>query len=292
MLRSVNERLRAFVYAFLFENYHDISTKENEMHPLKRRSKQLYELTAEVYKRDIRVKFSRVRDGNLLTEQERERQGNKRSKIIRFSWKSARRLRHLIRNSEDIWKAFITLTYPADYPCNGRETKAHLNAFLQFLRRKGVKSVWVLEFQSRGAPHYHIIVSEFVVKEEIAERWYKVVGSGDEKHLRAGTGINAIRSKGHLYGYLSSYIKKLDQKIPPEWFEDVGRFWGSSRNLLVFETSKRIAQYWRQVWGIKLLRNWYAARLRQFGIKWKWKGMGFTALDGIGLVQQIRALKC
>src|SRR4030043_1664496 len=186
------------------------------MHPLKRRSKQFFELTAEVYKRDGRIKFSDMRGGKFLTEAEREGQRDKRSKIIKFSWRSARRLRHLIRNSEDIWKAFITLTYPAEYPCNGRETKAHLNAFLQFLRRKGIKSVWVLEFQSRGAPHYHIIVSEFIPKEEIAERWYRIVGSGDEKHLRAGAGMGEVRSKGQLYGYLSNYIKKLDQKPPPE----------------------------------------------------------------------------
>ncbi len=227
------------------------------MHPLRRRKTQLFELTAEVYKRDVRVRFSRLRPSNFLTGEEKEERQAKRSKIIKFSWKSARRLRHLVRNSEDIWKAFITLTYPAEFPCNGRETKAHLNAFLQFLRRKGIKAVWVLEFQLRGAPHYHIIVSEFIPKEEIAERWYKVVGSGDEKHLKAGTGINAIRSKGQLYGYLSTYIKKLDQKTPPEGFEDVGRFWGSSRSLLVFETSKRVARYWKQVWVIKLLRNWY-----------------------------------
>jgi hypothetical protein len=219
-----------------------------------------------------------------LTDEEKERRRAKRSKIIKFSWRSARRLRHLVRNSEDVWKAFITLTYPAEYPCNGRETKAHLNAFLQFLRRKGIKCVWVLEFQSRGAPHYHVIVSEFVPKEGIAERWYKIVGSGDEKHLRAGTGISSIRSKAQLHSYLSNYIKKLDQKTPPEGFEDVGRFWGSSRNLLTWKTYQRKEQYFKLVWSIKLIRNWYKSHLRKFGIKWKWKGRGFIALDGVKLV--------
>lgn len=262
------------------------------MHPLKRRSRQFFELSAEVYKRDVRVKFSRIGPINSLTNEEKERRRAKRSKIIKFSWRSARRLRHLIRNSEDMWKAFITLTYPAEYPCNGRETKAHLNGFLQFLRRKGVKSVWVLEFQSRGAPHYHGIVSEFVAKEEISERWYRIVGSGDEKHLKAGTGINAVRSKGQLYGYLSTYIRKLDQKITPEGFEDMGRFWGSSRNLPSFEVYRKINQYCKLVWHIKLLRNWYKNHLREFGIRWKWKGRDFIALDGNCLVKELMFLKC
>ena len=261
------------------------------MHPLKRQSRQFFELTAEVYKRDVRLKFSRIGSGIFMTEEEKERRRAKRSKIIKFSWRSARRLRHLIRNSEDTWKAFVTLTYPAEYPCNGRETKAHLNAFLQFLRRKGIKSVWVLEFQSRGAPHYHVIVSGFIPKEEIAERWYRIVGSGDERHLRAGTGISAIRSKRHLYGYLVSYIKKLDQKTPPKEFEDVGRFWGSSRNLLIKDLYKIREQYFKLVWSIKLIRDWYKAHLRKFGIKWRWKGKGFIALDGVSLVNQIMALK-
>lgn len=261
------------------------------MHPLKQRSRQFFELTAEVFKRDVRMKFSRIGDSNFLTDEEKERRRAKRSKIIKFSWRSARRLRHLVRNSEDIWKAFITLTYPEEYPCNGRVTKKHLNAFLQFLRSRGVKCVWVLEFQARGAPHYHIIVSDFIPKEEIAERWYKIVGSRDEKHLRAGTGISMIRSKGHLYGYLLSYIKKLDQKMAPKGFEDVGRFWGSSRNLLIKQVYKMREQCFKLVWSIKLIRNWYKAHLRKFGIRWKWKGKGFIALDGVSLVNQLKGMR-
>jgi hypothetical protein len=134
-------------------------------------------------------------------------------------------------------------------------------------------------------------VSEFIPKEGIAGRWYKIVGSGDERHLRAGTGISTIRSKGELYGYLSSYIKKLDQKIPPEGFEDVGRFWGSSRNLLIKDLYKMKEQYFKLVLSIKLIRKWYKAHLRKFGIKWRWKGKGFIALDGASLVNQIVALR-
>lgn len=148
----------------------------------------------------------------------------KRSKIIKFSKRSAKRLRHTIRNSEDIWKVFITLTYPENYPCDGREVKAHLNAFLQWLRRQSIKYIWVLEFQERGAPHYHIIASDFIDKNELSNKWYQIVGSGDERHLKAGTQIQLVKSKKHLYGYLSNYIKKLTQKIR---LKDL-RMWGVS----------------------------------------------------------------
>ncbi len=231
--------------------------------------------TTIVYKRDVRVGISYVGRPPL-------RHDSTRSAISRFSKRSAKRLRHIIRNSEDDWKAFITLTYPAEFPCNGRETKKHLNTFLQSLRRQKLKNVWILEFQERGAPHYHIIINGFIPKDQLAERWYKIVGSGDEKHLRAGTRIEAIRSKQHLYAYLSNYINKLDQKTVPTQFENVGRFWGTSRNILEFAIYHLRNTYDVVTRSLRPLRKWYQAHVRGWanGWKWKWQGQGFTAYDG------------
>jgi hypothetical protein len=145
--------------------------------------------------------------------------------------------------------------------------------------------------ESWGAPHYHVIISGEIPNDEVVERWYRIIGSGDERHLKAGTRVEGIRSKGHLFGYLYNYIKKLDQKKRPEEFENVGRFWGSSRNLLAWEGFERIGYFYKLVWSIKLIRNWYKAHLRTFGIKWRWKGKGFTALDGVRLVNQIMSLR-
>ena len=247
-------------------------------------------LTVKVFQRDVKIHFHSFNDPKFISEPEKEKRLAKRSKIVKFTKKSAKNLRHVIRNSENMWKVFITLTYPEDFPCNGKETKAHLNAFLQYLRRKEIKYTWVLEFQSRGAPHYHIIASDFIPKNELSNRWYSIVNSGDEKHLKAGTGIESIKSKGHLYGYLSNYIKKLEQKIPPEGFENVGRFWGASRNLLTFQIFQKINHYYKLARMIKLIRRWYKAHLRQFRIKWKWRGQGFTALDGTSLVKALLLL--
>jgi len=190
-------------------------------------------------------------------------------------------LRHVVRNSEDTWKAFITLTYPEHFSYDGRQVKAHLNAFLQYLRRRCIKYIWILEFQLRGAAHFHILVSDFIDKAELSKEWYNIVASGDEKHLRAGTQIQAIKSKRHLYGYLSSYINKLHQKSVPEGFENVGRFWGASRNLLIFKLYQMIGHFYKLSLSIKLLRRWYKAHLRKFKIKWRWRGQGFVLLDGM-----------
>jgi hypothetical protein len=248
-------------------------------------------LTVKVYQRDVKIHFNSLDTPKFISEPEKETRRAKRSKIVKFTKKSAKSLSHLIRNSEDTWKVFITLTYPENFPCNGKETKTHLNAFLQHMRRKKIKYAWVLEFQSRGAPHYHIIASDFIPKDELSDRWYSIVDSGDEKHLRAGTGIESIKSIGHLYGYLSNYINKLEQKTPPEGFENVGRFWGASRNLLTFQIYQKINHYYKLSRMIKLIRRWYKAHLRQFGIKWKWRGQGFTALDCTNYINQLKGLR-
>ncbi|MFA4829203.1 MAG: hypothetical protein WC855_13345 [Thermodesulfovibrionales bacterium] len=245
-------------------------------------------LSAKVYSRDVVIKFSSPPKNRIYQSKWTVR----RSNIINFSWRSAKRLKFIVRNTQDLWKNLIDLTYPANYPCDGKTTKDHLNVFLQYLRRKGIKYIWRFEFQQRGAPHYHILVSGFVPKEEIAERWYNIVGSGDERHLQAGTSINAIRSLRHLFGYLTNYMLKPEQSIVPHEFMNVGRFWGASRGILVYEAYQRLGHYYRLSRMIKLIRKWNIAHLRGFGIKWKWKGQGFIAYDGVSLVNQIKILNC
>lgn len=250
-------------------------------------------LTVKKFSKDVQVRFSSLKPLNrFIFEYEKQARVAKRSKIINYSRSSQKRLRHILRNSEDTWKTMIDLTYPADFPLNGRLTKKHLNVFLQWLRRKNIKYVWVLEFQERGAPHYHIVSSaEYLNKNELSECWYNIVGSGDIKHLSAGTRVSLVRSQGGLAGYLVNYYKKFEQKTPPVGFENVGRFWGASRNLLLYGTNQKVGSYYNLVWHIKLLRNWYKAHLRQWGIKWKWKGKGFTALDGANFINYLEGLR-
>jgi len=236
-------------------------------------------LTVKVFERDVQVKFSSLNRSYFISKSEYEAR-RKRAKIINFSKRSLKRLKHLVRNSSNIWKSIITLTYPSNFSLDGRLVKSHLNAFLQYLRRRNIKYLWVLEFQQRGAAHFHILVSDYINKNELSNEWYNVVSSGDEKHLQAGTQIQAIKSEKHLFSYLYSYVNKLHQKVVPVLFQSVGRFWGASRNLLTFTMYQVVNHYYKLSGVIRLLRLWYRAHLRKFGIKWKWRGQGFIALDG------------
>jgi len=240
-------------------------------------------LTVKVFKKDIQVKFSSLNRSYFISKSEYEAR-RKRAKIINFSKRSLKRLKHLIRNSSNVWKSIVTLTYPAAFVPDGRLVKSHLNSFLQYLRRRKIKYLWVLEFQQRGAAHFHILVSDYINKNDLSNEWYNVVSSGDERHLRAGTQIQSIKSEKHLFSYLYSYVNKLHQKVVPVLFQSVGRFWGASRNLLVFKLYQKISHYYNLSRSIRLLRRWYRAHLRKFKIKWKWRGRGFVVLDGVRFI--------
>ena len=248
-------------------------------------------LTVKVFKKDIQIKFSSLNRSYFISEAEKEARRAKRAKVLKFSKRSARRLRHVVRNSEDTWKAFITLTYPEHFSYDGRQVKSHLNSFLQYLRRRNIQYVWVLEFQKRGAPHFHVLISDYISKNELSERWYEIVRSGDKRHLQAGTRIESIKSKKHLYGYLSSYINKLLQKTVPNAYLSVGRFWGASRNLLAFTMYQLVGHYYKLSRVIRLFRRWYKAHLRKFKIHWEWRGQGFIATDGMQFMNALYALK-
>lgn len=117
------------------------------------------------------------------------------------------------------WLSFSTLTYPAEFPVDGRVCKRHLNLLLTHLRKHypGVKYVWFLEFQERGAPHFHIFTTCPVPgRTYLSPLWYHIVNSEDKKHLVSGTQVRALKSSSEAIKYATSYANKLKQKTVPE----------------------------------------------------------------------------
>lgn len=161
-------------------------------------------------------------------------QQGSRAPITELTRKSSDKLKFTLRNSLCDFTCFITLTYPRRYPRNGKTCKTHLNAFLTHLRKdyKGIKYFWFMEFQERGAPHFHVFLScPIPGKTYLSPLWYRIVNSHDPAHLRAGTNVVMMRTSKDVIRYATSYAKKLTQKMTPEDFACVGRFWGCSRKL-------------------------------------------------------------
>jgi hypothetical protein len=154
------------------------------------------------------------------------RGGGRRREICEFTGASARRLTFTARNFPGL-AVMVTLTYPRDFPTNGRTVMDHWRRMRQWFVRQGHKSgLWFKEFQSRGAPHFHVFLTGAIPHEAVAEAWYRIVASGDIRHLWAGTRVEPLRNPSAAGTYAAKYASKTRQKDVPEEFSAVGRFWG------------------------------------------------------------------
>lgn len=161
-----------------------------------------------------------------------------RSVITEFSERSRRRLAFIAANTTIVFDAMITLTYPEHYPHDGAIVKKHFRAMMQALRRRAgdrLSHLWFIEFQKRGAPHYHILTKGIHVDKDtrlwLAKRWYTICDSGDPKHARAGTRLERIRKRNGAARYAVKYAYKMRQKRVPKEYRNVGRFWGHSSDV-------------------------------------------------------------
>jgi len=204
-----------------------------------------------------------------------------RHAINHFSKKSQRSLRHVAVNS---WPALVSqfmLSYHLDWPTDGRQVKRHLNLFLTRLRqaRPDLRYLWVLEFQERGAPHFHLFLSELptaALHDFLASTWVKVTDPGNAAALAVHSHHrNFIKWDMGSGAYVAKYLEKQGQKQIPPGFENVGRFYGSSRGSVPlpvnvypehFEAaatdriSGEITVTWKQ--AVRWLGRWDQARLR------------------------------
>jgi hypothetical protein len=133
------------------------------------------------------------------------------------------------------------LSYPAQFPTDGRQVKADLNRWLTWFRRrvKGVPYFWFLEFQARGAPHVHIYLSAKAAElphREMAIAWAGfVAGDNLEEHKKVlavhehKNQLQDFRTRDGYIRYAAKYALKTRQKAVPAAYQNVGRFWGASR---------------------------------------------------------------
>jgi len=204
--------------------------------------------------------------------------GGKRSDITIFSAASRRRLISFLFSLEKSPDVMVTLTYPDRWESDCRKWKRDLDVFLKRVSYKfpDYWFVWKLEFQKRGAPHFHLlgsfgggVVVNQALREWVSRAWYEVVGSGDEKHLKAGTNVEVLDSNKKVRAYVCKYIAKED--VPKG--EDgkpikVGRWWGKSGNVPAIVKIAVRLNYNEWVLVKRLVKRWVKAQARQNLQRW------------------------
>lgn len=159
-----------------------------------------------------------------------QRKGNKggvRGEVCGFSRKSRSRLLRKVAklNQKELASPlFVTLTYPGEWEKDWWRWKTHLDNFSKRFERVFTDGFffWKLEFQRRGAPHFHLMVFDIdtIDIDWLSKAWYEVVGSGDERHLRAGTQVEKSRGWQRVTAYCAKYLGKDVSS------DHVGRIWG------------------------------------------------------------------
>lgn len=152
--------------------------------------------------------------------------------------------------------AMVTLTYPGAWEVvapTGKEAKKHLKSLRKRWSRawgEDLACVWKLEFQRRGAPHFHLLCSPphgktaggEAFREWLSRAWAEIVDHPDpeefDRHLRAGTGVDwneGLRSTDpkRVAVYFTKHgafaAKEYQHCVPESWQkpgQGPGRFWG------------------------------------------------------------------
>ena len=221
-----------------------------------------------------------------------ERKVYERGLVTEFSKDSQRRLARLLLNNAERFKYFFTLTYRKNHR-DCKISKRHLDYFLTRFRKsngKNVGYVWVLEFQARGAVHFHIWFEDIKtesfmewqlieVRKQIQLRfkdsiedlnrfkyltylWLLVTEQlGDLKTMKASTDLKAIYSKGFTCSYATKYLAKKEQKVYPGNVDEetgeisdpwIGRYWGASGSV-----RNEKVYFSENPKTVRIFRNWY-----------------------------------
>ena len=227
--------------------------------------------------------------------------GGKRNVVMGFSRQSRSRLIKFMGSiNQKEYKpnqiAFISLTYHEKWPDDPDGWKAHLEAWQKRLERKygELPGVWKLEFQRRGAPHFHLILflpldlvhtpgaaSRF--SRSVARDWNEIAGYGSTDHVAYGSDVRFKHSWRGVMSYTSKYMSK--EQVVAVQTEDgrmvrTGRCWGYWRKNLLPIEEKRISISWDDY---QKLRRWFRRLRRRPERRWvdrpyRWDQTGMLVL--------------
>lgn len=172
--------------------------------------------------------------------------GGQRGRVLGFADESRRRLGLLFASLPEAAikrSNFITLTLPDEaLPMTGQAFKRLLDTFgKRFLRRfPAAALIWKMEPQTRKSgellgdvvPHLHLIaIGDTGTVADLrlwaAENWFQVVGTGLQKHLKAGTQvIQAYGTARSIAWYVTKYAGKRIEDALAKQFGWAGRYWG------------------------------------------------------------------
>ena len=167
---------------------------------------------------------------------------SKRGRITEFTRRSRFRLLQIlakVRTDISFKPLFFSMTYHHNFSLPNKSYVHNLHSFLSSLRSldKEVEYLWRLEFQRRGAPHFHFIVFPGPSVKKLgtekymllcADIWHRISDPDSKSHELYGFKSTVINSYSKAVAYVSKYVAKVDDL--PVRVEGC-KHYGNSRNL-------------------------------------------------------------
>lgn len=129
-------------------------------------------------------------------------------------------------------------------PSSGLRCKEDLDAWFSALDRifggrDNWGCIWVMEFQKRGALHYHFIlrtprVLDVDMYHAVTDAWLRITGELEDVYaVLHGCQLSMVQDIRRTKMYECKYMgkegrnnAKAYEKVCPQWFDDSGRWWG------------------------------------------------------------------
>lgn len=172
----------------------------------------------------------------------------KRKEVTKFSKSSKKNLAWNFMQGP--WKSMITLDYGDEYKkkwgADKKRSKKELQGFLQNLRNRGIKYLWVLEWQKRHMPHYHVwmdtVFDDCSLWDDngmnswrpLMINWLNITGQEKDKKARDHVLFQWQYTNWTMdvrANYVMKYAAKSEQKMLPENIKKFGRWSGWSQGL-------------------------------------------------------------
>lgn len=184
---------------------------------------------------DLMIRDTRLGERLIQSVYEQDRAGQeKRGRIVEFSKRSRGRLLRVgARLKQNCYGLMLTFTYRENMRDHQRAKSdlERLSKWLKYHHPEGAY-IWRLEYQERGAIHFHILALNvrFIDANQLTAYWQKLTNDDSFPDVKR------IRSRRRVMMYISKYIAKMDQAGSPAGDSGfinvpnsenfVGRFWG------------------------------------------------------------------
>jgi len=190
-----------------------------------------------------------------------------RGTITTFTPRSRFRLFALLgklKKIDNLNSIFVTLTYHYGYKGEEKKAQKDLHLFLARVRLfdPEIQYIWRIEFQKRGAPHFHFIIlpgknikdlGHVKYSNHLNIVWHSIADPDSKAHAKYGFKVVAITDYLKACAYLSKYIAKLSDNFAGCLNS---KHWGNSRDLPIFEYENITCIKERASVIIESIRKW------------------------------------